>query len=237
MPAPLAAHRLLGVDLRDEAHAAEHPADGHRLRRAHAAQPGAHDEAPAQAAAEVLARHLGERLIRALEHALGPDVLPTAGGEAAPGDQVAPLQVIEDLGRGPAPDKVAVGQEHSRAARAGGQHRDRLARLHDERLAVAQVSEGGDDAPQALVVARRLGVGGVDHEVLRILGDGQVVLEQAQDRLLAPATAAQGRVRHVPRGSLGRWFGFRPPARRHRRLVRRARARRPTPGARGCRRR
>ena len=144
----------------------------------------------------MLARDLRERLIGALQHSLRADVLPAAGGQAAPRDQPAALELVEDLGRRPAPDQVAVGQQHGGRARTGRQDRNRLAGLDDQRLAIAQLTQCGDDRVEALLVAGRLGVRGVDDQVLGVLGDREVVLEQPQDRLLAPAATAQRRVRH-----------------------------------------
>ena len=128
--------RLLGVGLGDQRDAAEHPRDRDRLGGAHPAEPGRDDQPAAQRAAEVLAGDLRERLVGALQHALGADVLPASGGQPAPGDQVAALEVVEHLRRRPAADEVRVGQQHDRRARSGRQHRDRLARLDDERLTV-----------------------------------------------------------------------------------------------------
>ena len=224
---------LLAVEVGDQADAVQHAGDRDRLRRAHAAQAAADDQSTAQAAAEVLARHLGERLVGALEHALGADVLPAARGEPTPGDEVATLEVVEHLRRGPAADEVAVGQQDGWGPRTGGEHGDRLAasarpasRRRAGRCSAATMP------PEALVVTRRLGVRGVDHQVLGILGDREVVLEQAQDRLLAPAAAAQAVVRHRQSPRLGPARPW-PPARTRRRPDLPARARRPTPGARG----
>ena len=201
MPARQARADLVGVGLGDQADAAEHARDRDRLRRAHPAEPGGHDQPPGERAAEVLARDLGERLVGPLQDALGADVLPAAGGQAAPREQVAALELVERLRRGPAADEVAVGEQDGRRARAGRQDRDRLARLDDERLAVLQLRQRGDDRIEARPVAGRLRVRGVDDEVLGILGDRQVVLEQAQDRLLAPAAAAQRGGAGLRRGS------------------------------------
>ncbi len=223
VPAP----RLAGVGLGDQRDPTEHPRDRDGLGGAHAAEPGRDDQPAAQRAAEVLTGDLRERLVGALQHALGADVLPAAGRQAAPGDQVAPLEVIEHLRGRPAADEVGVGQQHDRRARPGRQHRDRLARLHHERVAVLDRSQRVDDRAEAVVIAGDFGVGGVDDEVVRVLGDRQVVLQQPQDRLLAPAPAAQvcADLRHARRRC---WR-----TRSDRVRVQRAPGRRPRPAHRG----
>ncbi len=105
---------LAHVCLGHQADSAQHSRDRGWLRGAHPAQPRGDDRSSGQRAAEMLACHLGERLVGSLQYALGADVLPAPGGQAAPGDQVLALQVVEDLGGRPAADQVGACHHHRR---------------------------------------------------------------------------------------------------------------------------
>ena len=185
-----AALELLGVHLGAEEHAAE-DGDRERLRRAHPAEPGRDAEPPGERAAEVLACNRGERLVGALDHALRADVLPRGGGEPAPDREPRVLQLVEALGCLVAADEDPGRHHDRRCERMGREDGDRLAGLDRERLPVPQRAQRGDDPLVALPVAGGLRVPRVDDEVILALGQLERVLEQAQDRLLAPAAAAQ----------------------------------------------
>ena len=86
-----------------------------RLGAAHPAQAGGQDHLPAQGPAEVLARQLRERLVRALEDPLGADVDPGPRGHLAVHHQALPLEVPEDVPVRPLAHEVGVGDEHARA--------------------------------------------------------------------------------------------------------------------------
>ena len=115
------------------------------------------------------------------------------------------LELVEDLGRRPAPDEVAVGEQHRRRARAGREDRDRLAGLDDERLAVLERGQRAHDRLEAGVVARRLRVRGVDDELLgrsaiaRLFSSRRRIASARQLRQRSPvsarAPAAAARVR------------------------------------------
>ena len=184
--------RALAVDLDHDAGGAEH-GGGARLSGAHAAESGGEKEAAAQIRATEALRGAREDLVCALQHALRADVLPAARRETAPADEAALLEVVEHLLVGPAPDEVAVRHEHERGARMRRKHRDRLARLHDERLALGQIPERAHDRLVRGPVARGLAEGRVDDQALRILGHGQHILQQPQQALLPPSAAAKSR--------------------------------------------
>ena len=113
---------------------------GHRerLRAAHAAEPGGQGDGAGEGAAEALVGHRGERLERALQDALRADVDPRAGGHLAVHRQAEVLEPAELLPVGPVADQVGVGDQHPRRPLVGAHHADRLARLHQHRLVVAE---------------------------------------------------------------------------------------------------
>ena len=149
--APLGPRR---VDLDGDADAARH-LHRQRLRAAHAAEPGGQHDAPAEIARrEALARR-GEGLVGALEDALRADIGPGAGRVLAVHDQALGLERAVDRPGRPFADEVGVGGEHFRAHRRGAEHRDRLARLDDQRLVVAERLQRRDDGVEAFPVPRR----------------------------------------------------------------------------------
>ena len=192
------------------AHAVVH---GHRerLRAAHPAEPGRQRDGPAQRPAEVLAGGLGEGLVRALQDALGPDVDPRARGHLAVHHQAAPLEVAEDLPGRPLADEVRVGDEDPRRPRMRAHDPDRLARLDEQRLVVAERAELADDRVEGVPAPRGAAGPAVDDEVVRVLGDLriEVVHEHPEGRLLLPAAAGQ---LGAARGADGAWAGHRARA-------------------------
>src|SRR5208283_4309865 len=88
--------RTLGVDFDDDAGRAEH-AGGAGLCGSHAAEAGSQEEATAQVREPEPGCAAGENLVRTLQHALRSDVLPTTGRQPAPADEIALLEVVEDL--------------------------------------------------------------------------------------------------------------------------------------------
>src|SRR5215211_8776318 len=81
---------------------------GQRLRAAHPAEAGGDDEPAAQRAAEPLARERRERLVRALQDPLGPDVDPGPGGHLAVHHQPGLLELAEHIPRRPLADEIRV---------------------------------------------------------------------------------------------------------------------------------
>ena len=127
------------VDVDAERDAAAHR-HRERLRAAHAAEPGGHDEAAAQAAAESLPRHRLEGLEGALQDALGADVDPRPRGHLPVHGQPHGLEPPELLPRRPARHEQRVGDQHARCQLVRAGDADRLARLHQQGLVVAQAS-------------------------------------------------------------------------------------------------
>ena len=92
---------------------------GERLRAAHAAEAGGQDPVAVEVAAEMLAAHLGEGLVGALDDALRADVDPAAGGHLAVHHQALPIELVEVLPGGPGGDQVGVGDQHPRRVLVG----------------------------------------------------------------------------------------------------------------------
>jgi hypothetical protein len=195
----VAAPRAGQVDLDGQAGALVH---GHRqrLRTAHAAQPGGQRDRPLQGAVEVLARSLCEGLVGALDDPLGGNVDPRPGRHLAVHRQAGPLQLAELLPGGPVGDQVGVRDQHAGRIARCAEHADRLARLHQQGLVVAQPAELGDDGVEGLPAARRATGAAVDDQVLGILGHiwVEVVHEHPQRGFLLPSLA---REHSAPRGT------------------------------------
>ena len=125
------------VDVDDQADAVVQR-DGERLRAAHAAAAAGDGERAGERAAEALGGDGGERLVGALQDALGADVDPRAGGHLAVHRQAELLEAAELRPGRPVADEVGVGDQHARRPLVGPHDADRLAGLHEHRLVVAQ---------------------------------------------------------------------------------------------------
>ena len=90
-------------------------------------------------------------------------------------------------------DEVGVGDENARRVLVGAENADRLARLDEQRLVVAEPLQRGHDGIEALPVARRLADPSIDDELLGPLGHLriEVVHQHPQGRFLLPALAAR----------------------------------------------
>ncbi len=188
--------------------------DRERLGAAHAAQPRGQRDRPGQRAAEPLVRDRGERLVRALQDALGADVDPRAGRHLAVHDQPHLLELAELLPVGPVADQVGVRDQHARRPLVGSHHADRLARLHEQRLVGLEVAQAAHER-----VVRRPGAGGlagpaVHHEVLGTLGDVgvEVVHQHPQWRLGLPALRRQLDAVGCVDGKSVRWSSLSRPS-------------------------
>ena len=140
------------------------------LRAAHPAAAAGDGERAGQGAAEALLGDGGERLVRALQDALGADVDPRAGGHLAVHGQAELLQAAELRPGGPVADQVGVGDQHARCPLVGPHDADRLAGLHEQRLVVPQLGQRADDRVVAGPVAGGPAGAAVDDEVVRALG-------------------------------------------------------------------
>ncbi len=175
-------------------HAAVH-GDGERLGAAHAAEPGGEGDGAGERAAEVLLADRGERLVRALEDALGADVDPRTGGHLAVHGQAERFEAAELLPGGPVADQVGVGDQHPRGPLVGLHDADRAAGLDEHRLVLLEPAQGADHGVEGVPVAGGLAGAPVHDEFVGVLGHlgVEVVLEHAQRRFLLPSLSAQFR--------------------------------------------
>ena len=93
----------------------------------------------------MLAAHLGEGLVGALDDALRADVDPAAGGHLAVHHQPLAIELVEHLPIRPFGHEVGVGDEHARRVLVGAEHADRLARLDEQGLVLLEPLERLDD--------------------------------------------------------------------------------------------
>ena len=164
-----------------------------RLRAAHAAAAAGDGERAGQGPAEALRGHGGERLVGALQDALGADVDPRAGGHLAVHRQAELLEAAELRPGGPVADEVGVGDQHARRPLVGAHHADRLAGLHEHRLVLAcSVGQRADDRVVAGPVARGAAGAAVDDEVVGTLGHLGVEVVHAASAA-GPRSARSGR--------------------------------------------
>ncbi len=112
-----------------------------RLRAAHPAAAAGHRERAGQRPAEPLGGDGGERLVGALEDALGADVDPRPGRHLPVHGQPGLLEAAELGPVGPVADQVRVGDQHPRRPLVGAQHPDRLARLDQHGLVLAELGQ------------------------------------------------------------------------------------------------
>ena len=184
-------------------------------------RPAVRIQRPAEAAAEVLPPRLDERLVRTLHDALAADVDPRAGRHLAVHHQPLAVELVKVLPRRPLRHEVRVGDEHARRIDRRAEHAHGLARLHEQRLVLAERAQRGQDRLEARPVARRLADAAVDDERVGVLGDLgiEVVLDHPVGGLDQPVAAAdraaarrahgaraggQGRRREVGHGGLRR---------------------------------
>src|SRR3974390_924094 len=149
-----------------------------RPRAAQAAKPGSEHETAGEIAPEMALRNAHEDLVGALNDALRADVLPVARGETAPADEILALQLVERLGLRPLADDVAIRHQDDRRLGVRPDHADRLARLHQQRLAVLHAIERRDNAVMGGPVARSAPERGIDDEVVRALGHREHALQK-----------------------------------------------------------
>ena len=192
----------LGVDLHAQDGSFVH-GGGERLGSTHAAHPAGQHPVPAQGRPEVLAGERAERLIGALQDALGADVDPRSRGHLPEHDEAAPFQLPEVLPGRPVADQVGVRDEHPRRLPVGAEHPHRLSGLNEQRLVVGQVAKGAHDGVEGVPGARRPAGAAVHHQGVGSFGDLgiEVVHEHAQGGLLGPAAARDAASRGGPHGA------------------------------------
>ena len=119
---------------------------GQRLRAAHPAQAGGQHGAARQVGrAPVHLAGGGERLVGALEDALGADVDPRAGGHLAEHRQPLGLEPAELVPVREPRHEQRVGDQDARRARVGAEDADRLPALHEQRLVALELEQRGHD--------------------------------------------------------------------------------------------
>ena len=167
--------------------------DRQGLGTAHAAQTRGDRRRPGEAAAKVLARGLGEGLVRALDDPLGGDVDPRAGSHLSVHRQAGPLELAELLPGGPMRHEVRIRDQDPRAVARRAEHADRLAGLDQECLVVLEPLQLGDDRVEGLPAPCRPTGAAVDDEVVGILGHVrvEVVHQHAQGGFLLPPLAGE----------------------------------------------
>ena len=205
------------VHLGDEGRPSAHR-DRERLRAAHAPEARRHREPPRERAvrrAEVPPRGFRERLVRALEDSLRPDVDPGARGHLSVHRQAEGLEATEFVPGAPFRHQVRVRDEDPRGVGMRPEDPDRLAGLDEQRLVVAEPLQLPEDRLEALGVPGRLAGPAVHDEVLPPLGDlGVEVVEQhavrgfGEPRAARQERAFRQRGRGVRRGGGG--CGHRP---------------------------
>ncbi len=180
------------VDLDTERDAVVHR-HGERLGAAHAAEATRERDRPSERRSGSLTRALRERLVGALQDALGSDVDPRSRGHLSVHREPLRLQRAERLPIGPSRHQHRVRDQHPRRHVVRAEDRDRFARLHEQRLVVLQRPEGSHDRVVGVPAARRPSGAAVDDEVVRSLGDVgvEVVHQHAHRGFLRPRTARE----------------------------------------------
>jgi len=176
--------------------------DRQRLRAAHAAEPGGQRDRAGQRAAEPLGRDGRERLVGALQDALGADVDPRARGHLAVHGQPELFQAAELLPGRPLRDQVGVRDEHPRGPLVRAEHADRLAGLDEQGLVALEILERRDDRRVRLPAPGGAAGSAVHDELVGVFGHLgiEVVHQHAHRALGGPALAA---TLGTPRGADG----------------------------------
>ena len=180
------------IDLDDQAAPTE-VGNGQALGAAHTAQPGGDHPAARQRAVEMPAGDGAERLVREAEDALRSDVKPRRGGHLAVHGQAGVLEPAELVGVRPGRHHHGGRNQYPWRVRMCGEHRDRPAGLHDQRLGRAEPFQRADDR---VVVIPRPGcpaAAAVHDQPGGVFGDIGVerVEEAAEHAFLLPAAAPQ----------------------------------------------
>ncbi len=202
------------VHVDDQAHAVVQR-DGQRLRAAHPAAPAGHGQRPGEGTAEPPRRHRRERLVGALQDALGADVDPGPGGHLPVHGQPGCLKPAELRPVRPVADQVRVGDEHAGRPLVGADHPDGLARLDQHGLVTAQLGQRPHHGVERGPRPRGPPGAAVDDEVIGPLGDlgVEVVHQHAQGGLGLPGPGGEGSAARGADGS-GTFHACRFPTRR-----------------------
>jgi hypothetical protein len=144
---------------------------GERLGAAHATEPPGQNPLALEVAAIMLAAHLGEGLVGALDDALAADVDPAAGRHLAVHHEAGAIELVELLPGRPFGHQVGVGEKDAGCILVGLEDADRLARLDEQGLIFLQSLKRLND----LVVGRPVAGGAtytaIDDQALRVFGN------------------------------------------------------------------
>ena len=184
--------QVAGVDLDAEADATVHR-DRQRLRPAHAAQARRQRDRARQRPAEAAPGDLREALVGPLDDPLGPDVDPRPGRHLAVHRQALGLEPAKLVPVVPLADQVRVGDQDARGPLVGAEDPNRLARLDEQRLVVAQLAQRPDDRVEGIPGTRRAPPASIDDQLVGVLGHLgiEVVHQHPHGRLLLPAPAGE----------------------------------------------
>ena len=127
---------------------------GERLCATHPTQAGRERDGAGEGIVKTLACDGRERLVRALQDALGSDVDPRPRGHLAVHRQSERLQAPELVPRRPLRHEHRVGDEHARRPFVRVENSDRLARLHEQRLVGLETFQLANDGVERLPRAR-----------------------------------------------------------------------------------
>ena len=193
------------VTLDADDHAAVH-GHGQRLRPTHPAQAGGQRDRAIERPAEAFGGDGGERLVGALQDALGADVDPGARGHLAVHGQTELLEAAELLPGRPLRDEVGVRDQHARGPFVGSQDADGLAGLDKKGLVVVEVLRVADDRGVGVPAPGGAAGAAVDDELVGMFGDlrVEIVHQHAHRGFLGPSLAAAlraARARGPVRGS------------------------------------
>ena len=179
-----------GVDIDAERDAAVH-GDRQRLCPAHPAEAAGQRDRPLERPAEALMGTLRERLVRPLQDPLRPDVDPRARRHLPVHRETRGLELAERVPIRPLGNEHRVRDQHARRHRVRPEHPDGLARLHQERLLVAERLQRPHDRVVRLPRPRGPPGPAVDDQVLGALGHVgvEVVHEHPHRGFLRPRTA------------------------------------------------
>ncbi len=165
---------------------------GERLRAAHPAETGGHDQPAREIASEVPGRGR-ERLERPLDDALAADVDPRARRHLAVHGQAEAFQAAELVARRPGGNEHGVRDEDPRGVFVGFEHADGLPRLDEHRLVGSKALQRRDDGVERFPVARGPAGAAVDDQFFGLFRHVriEVVLEHPEGGFLRPAEAAE----------------------------------------------
>ena len=143
----------------------------------------------------MLPGHRRQRLVGALENALRADVDPAARGHLAVHRQPAVFEIAEVFPGGPGRHQQRVCDQDAWRPGMRPEHRDRFARLHDQRLVVLEPAQRVDDGVEGGPAARGAPRTAVDDEIVGAFGDRgvEVVHQHAQRSFLRPPLAGDRR--------------------------------------------